>query len=170
VGEHVTASAEPTSGDLVERAGESFDEVFLHEYGGLVRLAAAMCGVPARAEEVVQEAFAAALPLWDELDRPGAYLRRSVVNGSINVTRRRDRGEAPLSDGMDVAIADAGLADESLRAALDDLPTPQRAVVVLRFYLDLSLADIAATVDRPLNTVKSDLRRALASLSEELSR
>ena len=154
---------------MSEPVASSFDDVFLAEHAGLVRLATVMCGSPARAEELVQDAFAGAWTRWDELQRPGAYLRRSVVNATINATRRRERSEEPLPEADPVA-PDAPPPDTDLLAVLDELPPVQRAVVVLRFYLDLPLAEIAEAVDRPLNTVKSDLRRALAALSGELIR
>jgi RNA polymerase sigma factor (sigma-70 family) len=148
----------------------TFEQVFLAEYGGLARLAAIICRDPARAEELVQEAFAAALPRWADLDRPGAFVQRTVINLAINARQRgRFTRQSPM-DGIDTAVSDPEPADDALRAVLAGLPAVQRAVVALRFYRDLPLAEIAALLDRPLNTVKSDLRRALAALSEEIGR
>ncbi len=124
---------------------DSFESVFLAEYGPLVRLATAVCGAPARAEEVVQDAFTSALPRWPGIRDPRAFLHRSVVNGAIDAGRRRDRSDAAIADesvlrDIDAAIPDPEPADESLWALLDSLPAAQRAVIALRFQADLPLA------------------------------
>ncbi len=150
------------------RDSNGFDQVFLAEYEGLVRLATAISGAPAVAEELVQDAFIAALPRWDTLDRPGAFLTRSVVNRAIDATRRRRRTPSIEFLAPHQASPDPEPADSQVWAALDRLPHHQRAAVVLRYYLDLPVGEIAAVVDRPLNTVKSDLRRALRALHREL--
>jgi RNA polymerase sigma factor (sigma-70 family) len=162
------------SPSLIEAAGREgclgFEEVFATEYRGLVRLATVVCGDPGAAEEVVQDAFTAALPRWDGIERHGAFLQRSVVNGAIDVTRRRRRTTGSEFGEHEGSVHDPQPADERLWAALDGLPDPQRAAVALRYYLDLPLAEVSAVLERPLNTVKSDLRRALATLAKEVPR
>jgi RNA polymerase sigma factor (sigma-70 family) len=149
---------------------DGFDEVFAREYRGLVRLATVMCGDSAAAEEVVQDAFTAAMPRWATLERPGAFLQRSVVNGAIDVTRRRRRTAGHEVVDVDATVSDPEPSDQRLWAALDDLPDTQRSAIALRYYLDLPLAEVSAVLDRPLNTIKSDLRRALATLAKEVPR
>ena len=146
-----------------------FDAVFAAEYVALVRLATAMCGDVGIAEEVTQEAFTSAWRRWSQLDRPGAYLRRSVANGAIDASRRTGRGERRDRDLRVVTATVAAPPTDPLWDVLDALPDRQRVAVVLRFYADLTVPEIADVVERPLNTVKSDLRRALAALQKELS-
>lgn len=147
----------------------TFDAVFAAEYVGLVRLATTMCGDAGVAEEVTQEAFTAAWRRWSELDRPAAYLRRSVLNGAVDATRRAGRGTRRERDLRVVTATTTGAPADPLWDIIDTLPAPGRMAVVLRFYADLPLAEIAEIVGRPINTVKTDLRRALAALSKELS-
>ncbi len=147
----------------------AFDAVFAAEYVPLVRLATAVCGDVGVAEEVTQEAFTSAWRRWDRLDRPGAYLRRAVTNGAIDATRRRGRSDRRQRDLRDVTPVTADAPTDPLWDLIDALPDVRRAVVVLRFYADLTIPEIAEIVERPLNTVKTDLRRALSTLSKELS-
>ena len=147
-----------------------FEDVFRREYVALVRLATAICGDAAVAEEVTQDAFAAALLRWDELVSPGAFLHRGVVNGAIDVRRRGGRIRmVPLRESLTSGMeeTDAGPPDP-LWDVIDELPDRHRAVVTLRYFADMPLADIAAVLQRPVNTIKSDLRRALATLSRKV--
>lgn len=147
----------------------AFDATFVREYVRLVRVAALICGDRAVAEEVTQEAFLAAWRAWATLENPGGYIQRSTVNGAIDVRRRRTvlnakeatlRAARPAEEFHDV---------DPLEDVLDTLPGHQRAAVLLRYYDDLTVPQIAQMLDRPLNTVKSDLRLALARLSKELT-
>jgi RNA polymerase sigma factor (sigma-70 family) len=139
------------------------------ERDAMVRLAHLLTGSPAVAEDVVHDAF---LKLHDGLDdvlRPGAYLRRTVVNlchshhRRAGVERRwRDRQPPP-----EVALPpDVG----DTWSAVGDLPDRQREVLVLRFYLDMKVDDIAETLDVAPGTVKSTIHRALATLAERIER
>lgn len=155
-----------------ELADDSFGgdiaAVYQREYAPLVRLATAVCGDPAVAEEVTQQAFERVWSRWGQVDRPGAYLQRSVLHGAIDECRRRQRRrERDRRLRIATPMASAAPA-EPLWDALDQLPDPQRVAVVLRYYADRSIDEIATITDRPPNTVKSDLRRALASLKEAL--
>jgi len=133
----------------------------------MVRLAALMVGSRAIAEEIVQDAFASVSERWDELHRPGGYLRTSVVNGCAQVLRRRsveDRHrvvELVVPDEIPERLIE-------LRSALDRLTDRQRLVVVLRYFADLSDREIARTLDVRPATVRSLAHRALAALRREL--
>ena len=93
----------------------------------------------------------------------------SVVNAAANVSRLRGREEL-ASEVVDAPGAEPEPRDDALLASLDRLPRHQRAAIVLRYYLDLPLAHIAEVVGRPINTVKSDLRRGIAALAGEDAR
>jgi RNA polymerase sigma factor (sigma-70 family) len=147
-----------------------FVETFEREYGGLVALATLMTGSTATAEDVVQDAFAALLGRH-HVDEPGAYVRRSVINGSVGRLRRlrrelpddgRRRDISPDSTG---GIADALL----LRAALQTLPSRQRAAVVLRVTMGWSELETADALNCAPGTVGSLLHRGLAALRVQLT-
>jgi RNA polymerase sigma factor (sigma-70 family) len=132
---------------------------------GLTRLAYLLIGDRSEAEDIVQSVFTTAVTRWDTIDEPAAYLRRAVVNRANDTHRRSMRSVAR-------AVRNTDLIDEpeidDLWRLVRALPAAQRAVVVLRFYEDLALADIASLLGRPASTVRSDLRRALTKLKESM--
>lgn len=152
--------------------------LFDAHYQPLVRTATALLGDRAEAEEAVQEAFVrvdgrlATIPAEGHLP----YLRRAVLNQARSDLRRRraaKRQSVPqrvTADGPEDAAVHA---DEQRRvlAALDGLPTRQRECLVLRFYAELSDAEIAAALDISPNSVKTHVRRGVDALrAMELSR
>lgn len=135
----------------------------------LVRLAHLVGADREQAEDVVQTAFASAQPRWAAIDDPLAYLRRSVVNQVRDHQRRRYRGQRAR------VVHDPGTehvlppeVDETWRH-IGTLPWRQRAVVVLHYYEDLSLTEVAALLGRPASTIRSDHRRALDRLRKTLA-
>jgi RNA polymerase sigma factor (sigma-70 family) len=132
----------------------------------LTRLAYLLVGDRSEAEDIVQSVFASAVTRWPTIDEPSAYLRRAVVNRANDVHRRSHRAAVPASS-VDGEVGEPAI-DDTLRF-VRALPDSQRAVVVLRFYEDLSLTEIAALLDRPDSTVRSDLRRALTKLRRLLT-
>lgn len=153
------------------RAGNEFDEIYTDHRDGLFRLGLLICGDRTRSEDAVAEAFAKVLPRWRRgvVDQPGHYLRRAVVNELTGGFRRRalERREAARLWGDDRGRqgVDSHVSEHaSMRDALFCLPVSQRAVLVLRFYEDLSEADTAKVLGVSLGTVKSRTSRALARL------
>lgn len=140
---------------------QSVEAVYRSSWLALTRLAYLLVGDRSEAEDIVQNVFTTAVARWDAIEEPAAYLRRAVVNGANDLHRRSFR-HATVPFGASESI-DEPEVDEVWRF-VRALPTAQRAVVVLRFYEDLALADIAALLDRPPSTVRSDLRRALTKL------
>lgn len=132
----------------------------------LLRLAFMLTGSRETAEDVVQSAFASAQPRWHAIDDPPAYLRRSVVNLAKDGQRREFRRRLRLRPEREPVTRIEEI-DETW-ALVRDLPSAQRKVVVLHYYEDLTLVEIAALLDRPASTVRSDLRRALARLRKAL--
>ena len=133
----------------------------------------------AAAEDVVQEAFCGLYRRWDHLDDPGnalRYLRSSVLNGCRSVLRNRGRlrlrlGQEPgRPDSVESAESTALVGEEhrAVLAALRRLPDRQREALVLRFYLELSEAEIAQAMGISQGTVKSTVSRALAALGRLL--
>ncbi len=147
----------------------------------LVRLSVLLVRDLGTAEEVVQDAFVAMHGRWHRLrdpDKALAYLRQSVVNRSRSVLRHRGvvnrhlarEAAAPLptQPGAD----QAALAAEQRGAVLDalaDLPRRQREVLALRYYLDLSEAEIATTLGISKGAVKSHASRGVAALRTRLA-
>jgi RNA polymerase sigma factor (sigma-70 family) len=140
------------------------EEVYRSSQAALTRLAFLLVGDRDDADDIVQSVFATAADRWSSIDDPPTYLRRAVANRAHDVHRRSFRPAAPVAGD---ANADEPQVDV-VWSFVNSLPTAQRAVIVLRFYEDLSLVDIAVVLGRPENTVRSDLRRALSHLKRIL--
>lgn len=152
--------------------------LFDEHYRGLCRLAGLLLDDPAAAEEVVQEAFLRTYSGWWRIrhpERASHYLRAAVVNQCRSRGRRRrseDRGnrtawvdaDRRAEDRSTEVSADALDVVQAVRA----LPPRQREAVVLRYYEDLAEADIARALGCTVGTVKSQLSKARATLSERL--
>jgi RNA polymerase sigma-70 factor (sigma-E family) len=170
------ATATPPGTAASGITGRAPDEVvaalYHAHYVMLVRTAALLVGDVATAEDVVQDSFIAMHRAWWRLRDTGKalpYLRRAVINGSRSVLRHRvvaDRHlpllASQLSSAEDSALA--GLERSAVSAALRALPIRQREVVVLRYYADLSEAQIAAALGISKGAVKSHAARAKDTL------
>ena len=141
----------------------------------LRRLAVMLTGEAGPAEDLVQSALARAHRHADRIvgmDSPAAYLRRTLVNEHLSWRRRQGRTPTmrPLADD-DSHVADptrvVDLRDQTWRL-LATLPRQQRAVLALRYYEDLSDAEIADLLGCSTGTVRSHASRALAVLRERL--
>jgi RNA polymerase sigma-70 factor (sigma-E family) len=149
---------------------EGFREFVVGRGPALTRVAYLLTGDSASAEELVQSALVKTIPRWRRLiasGNPEAYVRRIMVNDHISWWRRFGRREVPLpaapeDGGPDESEAAARRLD--LAFALAQLPARQRAVVVLRFYEDLSEVETAAALGCAVGTVKSQAAAALARL------
>jgi RNA polymerase sigma-70 factor (sigma-E family) len=157
-------------------ADEAVTQLYAAQYGSLVRLATLLLRDVTAAEEVVQDSFVAMHGSWRRLrdpDRALAYLRQSVVNRARSALRHRkvEERHAPLPM-PDHASAEHGaleaLEREHVIRALHALPGRQREVLVLRYYLDLSEAQIADTLGISPGAVKSHASRGVATLRVNL--
>ncbi len=149
---------------VVPGGRDDFEELFAAERGPMTRLAFLLVGSEAVAEEVVQDAFAQVYERWDRLDRPGGYLRTCVVHGARRAGKRRSRDLRVVHVEPHVDLEARELLD-----ALGRLRPAWRAVVVLRFYGDMTQDEIAETLGMRVGTVKSTLHRALGQLREEIA-
>lgn len=153
-------------------ADQAVTELYAAHQRSLVRLATLLVHDRPLAEDLVQDSFVAMHGRWGRLrdpDKALAYLRQTVVNRCRSALRHRSvvdrhRPEPP---------PDAGGADESalvtarraaVLEALATLPTRQREVLVLRYYLDLSESEIADALDISRGSVKSHASRGAAAL------
>jgi RNA polymerase sigma-70 factor (sigma-E family) len=150
-------------------------EEFVQVHGdALVRLSFALCGDRGRAEDAAQEALTRVYLRWSRLDDPLPYARRSVVNATRDSWRHRSRAEQreravaaqppEMPARIDEMIADR----DRLTKALLRLPYGQRAVIVLRFWHQLSEQETADALGNSVGTVKSQASRALGRLRHEL--
>jgi len=160
--------------------------LFRERHAELVRLAALVLGDRAAAEDVVQDVFArlCAKNLLPARDRALPYVRAAVLNGCRSVLRRRavrrrveigrdldselDRPDAGA--GADSAEDEVLLAEDrrQVLVALAALPVRRREVLVLRYWLGLSEAEIASVLAMSPGTVKSNAARGLAALARKL--
>ena len=147
---------------------QEFRAFYFAEAARLKGIALLMVADWARAEELTQEALLRAYRAWPRIRRqdPGPYVRTALMNLCRNDYRRRLLERAhPAEAAPDVEFPDTKI-EEAMRLAdaLKALPPVRKAAVVLRYYEDLPEAEIARILDRPLNTVKSDIRRGLQAL------
>lgn len=145
------------------------------ETGPLFRLAVRILGHPVDAEDVVQETFLAAFRSLDTYRGEGS-LRGWLMRIATRVAYRRASAPSmtdietipePVADARGSDPSDATLDDETraaVRLAVAALPDPYREVIVLRYFAGLAPDEIAAALDRPLNTTKSQLQRGLRRL------
>jgi RNA polymerase sigma factor (sigma-70 family) len=155
----MTAQPQPT--------GSGYEDTYREHRLALLRLAYLMSGSHDTSEDAVQSAFASAHSRWEQIDDPLPYLKRAVVNIVKDGQRRHFRLLARTRTEQPLAVLPPEV-DETWEQ-LARLPWVQRAVVVLHYYEDLPLAEIAGVLDRPAATVRSDHRRALDKLRKALS-
>jgi RNA polymerase sigma-70 factor (sigma-E family) len=156
----------------VPDAEEAVCSLYTTHYQSLVRLAAILVRDAATAEEVVQDAFVAMHGAWSRLrdtEKALSYLRQSVVNRSRSVLRHRavvDKyAPKPASDAPSAEQGAITLLERSaVVAALRTLPARQREALVLRYYADLSEAQIASTMGISRGAVKSHTARGMSAL------
>jgi RNA polymerase sigma-70 factor (sigma-E family) len=151
-----------------------FASFYLAARPTLLRTTYAVTGDRQLAEDAVQVAFAKAYASWARVHRasdPTAYVRRIAINAAIGHHRRASfRRETPV-DRLPDRTADAGpdlLERDEVWRAVRALPPRQRAVVVLRYYEDLSERQIADALGCRPGTVKSQAAAALATLRARL--
>ncbi|MDG4858104.1 SigE family RNA polymerase sigma factor [Streptomyces sp. T-3] len=151
--------------------GEGDFEAFVAARGPrLLRVAWLLTGDAHLAEDLLQTVLARVWPKWPRIaeDHPEAYIRKALVHTHSSWWRRRWRGEVPHGELPDTvgpfdAYESVDL-EQSLASAIRGLPVRQRAVVVLRYFEDLSVEETAATLGCAPGTVKSQSAKALRTL------
>ncbi|WP_432975431.1 SigE family RNA polymerase sigma factor [Dactylosporangium sp. CA-233914] len=160
-------------------ADDAIGALFGAHYRALVRLAVLLLRDEGVAEDVVQDAYVALHRRWWRLrdaDKALSYLRTSVVNGARSALRKRGVQERHIARGPDgpqvVASAETGalslLAHREVLAAVRRLPARQREAIVLRYYAELSEAEIADAMGVSRGAVKSHASRGMAALRQSL--
>ncbi|HET7017323.1 MAG TPA: SigE family RNA polymerase sigma factor [Streptosporangiaceae bacterium] len=172
-----TSAAQPpkprppaTAEELTETVDLEFNEFVVSRGRALLHSAYLLTGNLADAEDLVQSALAKTYQAWDRIEDRNAldgYVRRAMVNTHISWWRRRKVDEYPTDDLPDTPVADATANSETndaLRRAIDRLPQRMRAAVVLRFFEDMTEAEVADVLGVSQGTVKSTVSRAVAKL------
>jgi RNA polymerase sigma factor (sigma-70 family) len=149
-----------------EHTGARLEELYASQRDRLVRLAYVLTGSQAVAEDLVHDTFLRVYPHLGELDEPGPYLRRSVVNACYSWHRRQHRERQVRIEPPVAALPDH---DVEMWDALARLSAARRTVLVLRYYLDLPEAEVAAILGWRIGTVKSATHRALRDLRRMLA-
>ena len=157
-------------------ADTAVEQLYATHYRRLVRLSVLLVGDAETAEEVVQDSFVAMHGRWRSLREPDqglAYLRQTVVNRSRSVLRHRGvRARHVPTPVRDLPGADEDVLVTERRAAvlgaMRRLPDRQREVLALRYYLDLSEADIAETLGISRGAVKTHASRGVAALRSQM--
>jgi RNA polymerase sigma-70 factor (sigma-E family) len=157
----------------VQAEEQEFTELFRASWPRLYRVALAVSGDAAAAEDDLQSAFAKVFANWSRVRRAhdrDAYIRRMVLNEVLGVRRhgflRRERPYAAVDPLMTAVVSpESGLIERDVVwAAVRALPPRQRAVVVLRYYEDLSEMEIAEALGCSRGTVKSQASAAITTL------
>jgi RNA polymerase sigma-70 factor (sigma-E family) len=157
-----------------EHGDADLASAYREHYRSLVRLASLLVDDVGRCEEIVQDAF---VKVWRQPpnlsapDRLPAYLRSAVLNGARSHLRRRGverRHLRAVASSPEAPEARLTADDHRVLTALRSLPARQREVLALRYYLDLSEAEIADTLGISAGAVKTHAHRGLATLAERL--
>ena len=157
-------------------ADEALVALYSAHYRSLVRLAALLLHDTPAAEDVVQDAFVAMHGSWRRLrdaDKAVAYLRQAVVNRArsrlrhLKVVDKHVQAPPPDAPSAEAGALRSAQRDEVM-AALRQLPHRQREVLVLRYYADLSEAQIADALGISTGAVKSHASRGVAALRQKL--
>jgi RNA polymerase sigma-70 factor (sigma-E family) len=151
-------------------APEQFAEFVRGRHAALLRYAYLLSGDSHLAQDLVQDALERTGVAWRRIERQGdpeGYLRRVITNRYLNRVRSLRR-ERLVSDAPETSVADVEPSDGSLLRLLACLPRQQRAVIVMRYYLDYSETQIADALGCSAGTVKSTASRAIARLRREI--
>lgn len=161
----------------MDDSGTEFSTFVRVHSTALLRSAFLLTGDRVAAEELLQDTFVRLYPSWSRVsgaELPLAYVRRSLTNNFLNGRRRRTASDLlfaePPDRGYDPDLAGRLGDRELVRQLLDGLSPRQRAVLVLRFFDDLTDAQIAADIGCRQGTVRSIVSRSLEMLRAETER
>ncbi|ONH32863.1 SigE family RNA polymerase sigma factor [Pseudofrankia asymbiotica] len=163
----------PDGGAPARRDDRSFEDYVADRGMTLLRTAVFLTGDRQAGEDLLQDVLLRTYRRWRHVDDPDSYLRRSLANAAVSRARRRLRTRESLVDWDDPGVDEpAGTADEAGQAtdrrdlldALRQLTPRQRAVIVLRYFGDLSEAQVAAELGCATSSVKTHTARGLLRL------
>ena len=188
---HLRPATEPVSstdlsGQPTAVTTEAFDDLYRAEWSAIDALGWSLTGSWVQAEELTQDAFTDAYRRWADvarLDRPGAWVRRAVINRAASYHRHRDvenrglqrwssmdrDGATPAGTDLTGDAATDRTGDPAFWAAMRSLPERQLACLALHYLEDLSVAAIANILGCRESTVKVHLHRGRKTLADQLS-
>lgn len=158
-----------------EQADAAFEEFVRASGDRLFRTALLICGNWHLAEDLVQTTLAKmySTGAWHKVDVPEAYARRALINAHISVRRKRSSREVPVDNWAESAAGSLVGADPSTRIdlfnALGKLSKRDRAIVILRYWDDLSVNDTAAIIGCSSGAIRTRSTRALQKLRSHLT-
>lgn len=149
----------------LQRSFDSFEDLYQSLWPPMVRLAWLLSGNREVAEDLVHDVFLRIEPKWQEIREPAPYFRRSLVN-AVRQHQRHAEVEArhrpePVRATMDPEF-------EEIWSVVSEIPERQREALVLRFYLDLTVEQVADNLQCPVGTAKSLIHRGVASVREKV--
>jgi len=156
----------------VDQDVAAFDAFVRARLPALLRFAYALTGDPHTAADLVQDALERTGMRWNKVERQGdpeGYVRRAILNGRVSRWRKHRRETLVDCVPERITSYEVPSRDEQLWQLLATLPARQRAVIVLRYYEDMSEIQIAATLGCSPGTVKSQSSKALAKLRVALT-
>jgi RNA polymerase sigma-70 factor (sigma-E family) len=165
-----TARPEGSSGASAGVSEPEFRDYVRTRRRALLRIAYLLTRNEADAEDLVQSALAKTYLAAGRIEDRSAldgYVRRAIVNTHISWWRRRRVVELPTDELPDEAVADHAVTSDlqaTIRRAVDRLPGRMRAAIMLRYYDDMTEAEVAELLGVSLGTVKSTVARAVAKL------
>jgi len=145
---------------------QDFEDFVQSRYAALARTAVLLAGTRASGEDLLQEALIRTYLAWPKVRESAAdaYVRTTMVRLLLRDRKRRWSGEIPHGELPEAAVTSDLVTAPAIRAALQSLPTDQRAAIVLRFYAEQTEAQIADTLGCAPGTVKSRVSRGLDAL------
>jgi RNA polymerase sigma-70 factor (ECF subfamily) len=155
-------------------ATEPFEAFYRREFRAVVGLAYVLSGSRSGAEELAQDAFAAAYREWARvggLDKPEAWVRRAVANRSVSRFRRLAAESRALARlGHPTQVTEMASESAHVWSEVRRLPHRQAQAIALRYLLDLPVADVADALGCSVETARTHLRRGRATLAERMER
>ncbi|MFD7073619.1 SigE family RNA polymerase sigma factor [Nocardioides sp. NPDC059952] len=148
----------------VSVAAVDFDDFVAARSGALLRTAYLLTRDHALAEDLLQTALTKAWFTWAKIESHEAYVRRIFVNTYTSWWRRKWNGEQPVLELVESSVDHPEEGAHDLWTALGRLPRRQRAVVVLRYFEDLTEVQTAEILGCSVGTIKSQTSKALAKL------
>jgi RNA polymerase sigma factor (sigma-70 family) len=145
----------------------TFEDFYVEEHEWARRLTFVLTRDGRFVDDIVQDAFLGLRPRFDGIENPRAYLRVTIVN-AVKWHRRRETQRRRAHELIAQTVVTSDPALDALLERIDHLPQRQRAVLVLRYFENLSEAEIADALSCRPGTVKSLASRALQRLREEL--
>lgn len=148
----------------------AFHDLYVREFPALARYAARLVNSPDAANELTQEAFVRLFARWRRVEDPAAYVFLILTNLVRDHWRRRDRERSTLRWLRHAPAPQPSSREAAVMEAVERLPARLREPLLLHYYADLPIESVAATLGRPVGTVKRQLHEARQAVGDFLTR